>query len=91
MSEFGRVRKCPVCGKEFILGGEDWAYKKSRKNAGYIYMCSWRCYRKYETQNTSHSDLIRQAILRGCSDEYLRKTFKLNDAQIKYHRIKVGC
>ena len=41
---FGRERRCPICGKIFILVDDDWAYKRQRSGCGkMIYFCSWSC------------------------------------------------
>lgn len=42
------IRKCAVCGKEFIIHrGAGWLYKKNRKGKT-IWYCSWACQRQEE-------------------------------------------
>ena len=39
------ARKCPVCGKPFIVGDyEHWVYRRTVKKK-LLYVCSWSCYR----------------------------------------------
>lgn len=49
--DFAQERKCPVCGKTFIMpDAEQWAYRVTdgRKKRSY---CSWHCLREYERAN----------------------------------------
>jgi len=43
----GRERKCPICGGVFILGGENWAYKRVSGHKT-MYFCSYGCLGKFE-------------------------------------------
>ena len=40
-------KTCPICGKEFPVSTEEWAYKERYKNK-FRYFCSWKCFRKNE-------------------------------------------
>lgn len=43
---FGKLYKCPVCGKEFwVVDIERWVYKTNS-----IPMCSYTCYRTYQKE-----------------------------------------
>lgn len=53
---FGTMKKCPVCGKEFLVPDVAvWAYKLHETNsAGTVllkYFCTWGCLRKWEAEN----------------------------------------
>lgn len=52
---------CPICGKLFgIPDSQLWAYKLQRKKrgtSGYIYFCSWKCFRIHEKQ---HEEYMRE-------------------------------
>ena len=84
--DFGRVRKCPMCGKEYILNAEDWVYKRHRNHAGDIYFCSYKCTRKYDAEHMSRPDKIRYAIRCGKSDAEICKEFNLSSIQLEYYR-----
>ena len=48
----GKEKHCGICGKEFFTATEDWAYKRQiKKNGNPIYMCSWKCARKWDAEN----------------------------------------
>lgn len=48
---FGKLYKCPVCGKEFwVVDIEQWVY---RINGGP--MCSYTCYRKGQKKSKKYS------------------------------------
>jgi hypothetical protein len=44
------TRICPVCQKEFVIPGSDWAYKAytTKRKQYMIYFCSWKCMRRWE-------------------------------------------
>jgi hypothetical protein len=50
MNDFGLpMRKCSVCGKEFVLSSPMWVYKIVRPNGKSKltkYQCSYTCWRK---------------------------------------------
>ena len=88
--DFGRVRKCPVCGKEYIINADVWAYRKTRKNAGDMYFCSWGCLRKHERENKPKSEQIRDAIRVGLCDAEICRQFSLSKKQLEYHKERIG-
>lgn len=48
----GKEKHCGICGKEFFTATEEWAYKRQlKKNGNPIYMCSYRCARKWDAEN----------------------------------------
>ena len=51
MSEFMPIRKCPVCGKEFIPAAFHVYKIVNPKNGGYRKVCSWGCQRKWEKKH----------------------------------------
>lgn len=48
----GKEKHCPMCGKEFYICTEEWAFKrKLKENGNPIYMCSWKCARAWDAQH----------------------------------------
>lgn len=45
-------RKCPVCGKEFLMT-EKWVYKFVGLKGEKFCLCSWKCFRVAEAMNES--------------------------------------
>lgn len=46
-----RPRKCPVCGRFFIMhDAEQWAYKRKPGDT-WLYFCRWSCLRKYDREH----------------------------------------
>lgn len=40
--------KCPICKKDFwVTSRREWAYKRDKKDA-LVFLCSWKCLRKYD-------------------------------------------
>lgn len=53
---FGTMKKCPVCGKEFLVPDvANWAYKqykaKCNGSSAMNYFCTWGHMRKWEAEN----------------------------------------
>ena len=52
---FGTMKKCPVCGKEYLVPDvASWAYVMwaMKKTGGVkVYFCSWGCLRKWEKEH----------------------------------------
>lgn len=48
----GKEKHCPICGKEFFICTEEWAFKRQKKKNGHpFYMCSYTCVRKWDAEN----------------------------------------
>lgn len=48
----GKEKICPICEKEFYTCTEEWAFKrKLKENGNPIYMCSWKCVRKWDAEH----------------------------------------
>lgn len=45
MSTFGMEKKCPICGKEFLVTTHKWTYKLPGKRNTPIYYCTYTCFR----------------------------------------------
>ena len=53
---FGTMKRCPVCGKEFLVPDVHiWAYQqqkaKGKKATAHYFFCTWGCMRKWEAEN----------------------------------------
>lgn len=86
-----RIRHCPICGKEYdIPDVEVWVYKKSRKSAGDLYFCSWKCMRRYENDHKPKSERICDAIRVGLAPAEVCSQFCISKRQFEYYRERVG-
>ena len=54
-----RVRKCPVCGKEFILSAEN--IYKARIKGEVKHLCSWGCVRELEREKEAEKKSKEEA------------------------------
>ena len=68
----GRERKCPVCGKVFILVDDDWAYKRGGKP-----LCSWSCLRAYESGQKRNKLQKREQVIQAIKDGLSNKEIML--------------
>lgn len=74
MGEIAITKKCPVCGKQFvILYPHLWAYKRGAgKNGGTRYFCSWKCIRELDKEGERKCGNVRI-----CTDENEREAVKI--------------
>ena len=66
-ANYGDIRICPVCGKEF-LPTEEWVYKRAGKR-----LCSYTCMRKYDKE---HEALVAQHRKAGAALKKARRAEK---------------
>lgn len=59
MSDMFIAKKCPECGKRFLVTTRDWIYKIDGK-----YFCSWTCFRqrqkKQEEQKKRRAEVSKR-------------------------------
>ena len=90
---FGRERKCPVCGKVFILADEEWAYKRIRDHRA-KYFCSWGCLCRYEQTRPmrvakgQREDMIRM-LKEGKGISEIVRTLGVDSSKVKYWKERV--
>ena len=42
-------KKCSICGKNiYIIGTDEYTYKRRKGNKATKYYCSWGCFRKFD-------------------------------------------
>ena len=44
----GKDRKCPICGKVFLLYEDSWVYKRKINSERTKYFCSYGCMNKFD-------------------------------------------
>lgn len=92
---FGRERRCPICGKIFILVDDDWAYKRQRSGCGkMIYFCSWSCLNKYDLSRPKKVAIEqREALIRmlkeGKGMSEIVRTLGVERSKVRYWRERV--
>lgn len=47
MTNKGDLRKCPICGKEFIMYAPNWIYRIIHNGVTHTF-CGWNCMRAFE-------------------------------------------
>ena len=89
----GRERKCPVCGKVFILVDDEWAYKRVHGHKQ-MYFCSWGCMGKYDNTRPKkvaidqREDLIRM-LKEGKGVSEIVRTLGVDRSKVKYWKERV--
>ena len=89
----GRERKCPVCGKVFILVDEGWAYRRIQGHKA-MYFCSWGCLCKYERTRPKkvaieqREDLIRM-LKEGKGISEIVRTLGVDRSKVIYWKERV--
>lgn len=92
-------RKCPVCGKEFIVPDlETWAYK--RPEPGYPpirHYCSWGCLQKAPEEmktgyrrNVVDKEEIQRLIGEGKTNREIADEMKITTAAVGYWRKRLA-
>ena len=91
-------RNCPICGKEFFINGEEWAYKRRDTPRGkQIWFCSWGCMRKYEKgeqglkgrgARLNRRDRICQMLDDGLNDREIAQLLGITPTAVAYNRLK---
>ena len=74
MGEIAITKKCPVCGKQFvILYPHLWAYKRGAgKNGSTRYFCSWKCLRELDNEKERKCGNVRI-----CTDENEKEAIRI--------------
>ena len=89
----GRERKCPVCGKVFILVDDEWAYKRIQGHKA-MYFCSWGCMGKYDNTRPKkvaidqREDLIRM-LKEGKGVSEIVRTLGVDRSKVKYWKERI--
>ena len=89
----GRERKCPVCGKVFILVDDEWAYKRVQGHKQ-MYFCSWGCMGKYDNTRPKkvaidqREDLIRM-LKEGKGVSEIVRTLGVDRSKVKYWKERI--
>lgn len=83
-----RERKCPVCGKMFILNDEGWAYKRIQGHKQ-KYFCSWHCLQAFIQSRpipvaVETRDKIIECIKKGMSTSDIVRTLGVEKSKVKY-------
>ena len=60
-------RFCALCGKEFIMRCDDWAYKTGKGNNTTLY-CSWKCLREHEKKKAPTKIERRERVIKAIMD-----------------------
>lgn len=89
----GRERKCPVCGKVFILIDEGWVYKRIQGHKA-MHFCSWGCMCKHEQTMPKRvaagqrEDMIRM-LKEGKGISEIVRTLGVDRSKVKYWKERV--
>lgn len=88
-----RERKCPVCGKEFILRNDEWAFKRVNGNRT-KYFCSWHCLQAFVQEHPKKvavetRDKIIELIRKGLPTSEIVRTLGVEKSKVKYWQARV--
>lgn len=94
---------CPICGKDFIVTSESWAYK-IRAGSSFRYFCSYHCFREQERRNEEKrknrkkldrdtmcgkGDDIKSMLLEGVRPVEICRKLSVAHGTISYYKSKL--
>ena len=89
MNELFVTKKCPCCGKEFILHSYDWVYKMYDNRGNRLWYCSYSCFTKTKREREA-----KKPKKVGCVKQYIvgvnNMIFEHKSVEVrKQYKIKV--
>ena len=91
----GKDRKCPMCGKVFLLYEETWVYKRRLSHDSTKYFCSWHCLQKFEKEHpkplaVEQREKLIELIKQGMGTSDIVRTLGVDRTKVRYWKERVG-
>lgn len=93
----GKERKCPICGKPFLLYEETWVYKRRINSERTKYFCSYGCMNKFDltrpkaqTIAADQRDKLIQMIREGKGQAEIVRTLGVERSKVRYWMERVA-
>lgn len=90
----GKDRKCPICGKTFLLYEETWVYKRRVKGDRTKYFCSYGCMTKFDdSRPKTLASVQREAIIgmikSGHQTSDIVRTLGVDKSKVRYWQMRI--